>query len=408
MGKGLLTGRRILIGLTGGIAVYKACEVIRLLKKEEAHVRAVLSTGAEEFIKPPLISALTGEKTYTNRDFFVADGSIPHIELANWAELILILPATASFLSKLRCGQASELLLSLLLATRAPCYLFPSMNTKMFEHPATQENLKVLRNYGYHIYEPSEGELACGEVGKGRLPEPEEILEVVKAHFKPKDLLGKKVLITGGPTREYLDQVRFITNASSGLTAFLLLKEAYYRGAEVYLLWGREDFPFVLPKLHYFSPIPFPKIIPVKTTEEMFEEASKIFPEVDIAIFAGAPSDFRPKNPFSGKLKKSGPLILELELTPDIAKELSKKKTKQITVGFALEERESLRDYALKKKAEKGFDIIVGNPLGSEGKPYSDYLIVGRDFEREYQGLSKEELAFKLFELILELIPSPS
>jgi len=408
LAKGLLKGRKILIGLTGGIAVYKACEVIRLLKKEEAFVRGVLSTGAEEFIKPLLISALTGEKTYTNRDFFVADGSIPHIELANWAELILILPATASFLSKLRCGQASELLLSLLLATRAPCYLFPSMNTKMLEHPATQENLKVLRSYGYFIYEPSEGELACGEIGKGRLPEPEEILEVVKAHFKPKDLLGKKVLITGGPTREYLDEVRFITNASSGLTALFLLKEAYYRGAEVYLLWGKEDFPYVLPKLHYFSSIPFPKIISVKTTEEMFEEAVKIFPEVDIAIFAGAPSDFRPKNPFSGKLKKKGALILELELTPDIAKELSKRKTKQITVGFALEEKESLRDYALKKKAEKGFDIIIGNPLGSEGKTYSDYLIIGRDFEEEYQGFSKEELASKLFDLILELIPSPS
>ncbi len=188
----MLNNRRILLGICGGVALYKACELIRLLKKEGSEVRVVLSTGAEKFATPLLFSALSGEKTYTNEDFFKASDSIPHIELARWPEVILILPATASFLSKLRCGQASELLLALLLATKAPGLSLSSMNTTMFEHPATQENLKVLRSYGYFVYEPAEGELACGETGKGRLPEPEEILELIKAHFKPKDFLGKK------------------------------------------------------------------------------------------------------------------------------------------------------------------------------------------------------------------------
>ncbi len=399
----MLSNRRILLGICGGVALYKACELIRLLKKEEAEVKAVLSTGAENFAQPLLFSALTGEKTYTNADFFLSSGSIPHIELARWPDLILILPATASFLSKLRCGQASELLLALLLATRSPVYLFPSMNTAMLEHPATQENLKVLRSYGYFVYEASEGELACGEVGKGRLPEPEEIFELVKAHFKEKDLLGKKILITGGPTKEYLDQVRYITNASSGKTAFFLLKEAYYRGAEVYLIWGGGEIKENLPRLDYTHSIPYPKIIPVSTTEEMYNQAKEIFPMVDIAIFAAAPCDFRPKNPFPGKIKKQKDLVLHLELTPDIAKGLSTQKKHQITVGFALEEREKLRDYALIKRKEKAFDILVANPVETIGAGASDYLILGPNFEKEFINLSKEELAKQIFDLTLQL-----
>ncbi|MEZ0344793.1 MAG: bifunctional phosphopantothenoylcysteine decarboxylase/phosphopantothenate--cysteine ligase CoaBC [Caldimicrobium sp.] len=400
----MLSNRRILIGICGGVALYKACELIRLLKKGGAEVKAVLSTGAEKFAQPLLFSALTGEKTYTNADFFLSSGSIPHIELARWPEVILILPATASFLSKLRCGQASELLLALLLATRAPVYLFPSMNTAMLEHPATQENLKVLRSYGYFVYEASEGELACGEEGKGRLPEPEEIFELVKAHFKEKDFLGKKILITGGPTREYLDQVRYLTNASSGKTALFFLKEAYYRGGEVYLIWGGGDIKESLPRLDYTHGIPYPKIVPVSTTEEMYKKAKEIFPQVDVAIFSAAPCDFRPKNPYPGKIKKREELLLSFELTPDIAKNLSREKTRQITVGFALEERESLRDYALLKKKEKAFDLLIANPVETIGKDASDYLIIGPNFEKEYMSLSKRELAKNVFDLILQLL----
>ncbi len=399
----MLSNRRILIGVTGGIALYKICEVIRLLKKAGAQVKVVLSKGAEKFVKPLLFSALSGEKTYTNDEFFQAEGAFPHIDLANWAEVILLIPATADFLSKLRCGQGDELLLALLLATKAPVYLFPSMNTKMYDHPATQENLKILKTFGYFIYEPTEGDLACGEIGKGRLPEPEEIFELIQAHFKEKDLLGKKVLITGGPTREYIDRVRYITNASSGKTAFLLTKEAYYRGAQVYLLWGHPTFSYLLPKLLTFFSIPYPQIIKTLTTQEMFDKSKELFPEVDIGIFAGAPCDFRPRESFPGKIKKTQGLTLELELTPDIAKELSKSKTHQITIGFALEEREKLKEYAFKKKKEKNLDFLIGNPLSALGEEASDYLILGPNFEKEFLNLSKEDLAKLVFELILSL-----
>ncbi|MDM7202675.1 MAG: bifunctional phosphopantothenoylcysteine decarboxylase/phosphopantothenate--cysteine ligase CoaBC [Thermodesulfobacteriaceae bacterium] len=396
----MLSNKKILIGITGGIALYKACEVIRFLKKAGAEVKVVLSTGAEQFASSLLFSSLSGEKTYTNRDFFRVEGEISHIALARWPDLILILPATASFLAKLRVGQASELLLAVLLATKSPVILFPSMNTQMLNHPATQENLKILRSYGYYIYEPTEGELACGEVGKGRLPDPEEIIELLKAHFTSKNLLGKRVLITGGPTKEYIDDVRYITNASSGKTAYCLAKEAYYRGGEVYLLWGLESFPYILPNLSYAYSISYPKIFFTPTTEDMFRKAVEIFPHIDLAIFAAAPCDFKPVIKNTWKLKKKASLQIDFQLTPDIAKELSHYKAHQITVGFALEEKEKLERYAEIKKREKKFDIIIANPLGTAGAKSSEYLIMGPNFIKKFEDLAKEDLAKTLFDLI--------
>ena len=309
-----LKNKKILIGICGGIAIYKICELIRRLKNEGAQITTILTTGAEKFVNPVLFSSLSKNTAYTNENFFKPDGSILHIELGKYPDVILIVPATASFISKLAVGSASELLLATLLASKAPVYIFPSMNTSMWENPATKENIERLKRYGYFVYDPSEGSLACGETGKGRLPEVEEILEIVKAHFVKKTLLGKKVLITGGPTKEYIDEVRFITNASSGKTAFFLAKEAYYRGAEVHLVWGLDTFPYVLPRLNYFSQIPFPKIYFVKTTKEMFEVAKSVFPQCNISIFAGAPCDFRPKTSFKGKLKKKETLTIDLEV----------------------------------------------------------------------------------------------
>ncbi len=396
-----LKNKNILIGVCGGVALYKVCELIRRLKQEQARVKVILTTGAERFISPLLFASLSREKTYTNEDFFKADGSILHIELGRFPDLILILPATADFISKMAMGSAEELLLATLLSTKAPVYIFPSMNTSMWEHPATRENIEKLKKYGYFVYEPAEGALACGETGKGRLPEVEEIFEVVKAHFVEKSLFGKRVLITGGPTREYIDEVRFITNASSGKTAFFLAKSAYYRGAEVHLIWGLNSFPYVLPKLDHPSKVPFPKIYFVNTTKEMFEVAKKIFPQCDIAIFAGAPVDFRPKTPFKGKLKKKETLSMEFELTEDIARTLSTQKTeKQITVGFALEEKEKLHEYAIKKKKEKGFDYLIANPLNSTGKDITDYVILTPDKKLEFKNLPKAQLAEVLFNLI--------
>jgi len=396
-----LKNKKILIGVCGGVAIYKVCELIRRLKNEGAQITTILTTGAEKFVNPVLFSSLSGNKAYTNEDFFKPDGSIPHIELGKYPDVILIVPATASFISKLAVGSASELLLATLLASKAPVYIFPSMNTSMWEHPATKENIERLKRYGYFVYDPSEGSLACGETGKGRLPEVEEILEIVKAHFTEKNLLGKKVLITGGPTREYIDEVRFITNASSGKTAFFLAKEAYYRGAEVHLIWGLDTFPYVLPKLNYFSDIPFPNIYFVKTTKEMFEVAKSIFPQCNISIFAGAPCDFRPKTPFKGKLKKKEGLTIELELTEDIAKTLNSYKSEwQITIGFALEEKEKLLNYGKEKREEKTFDILIANPLSTAGKDQSDYIIFTPKEVFEFENLPKTQLAKVLFDLI--------
>ncbi len=397
----VLDKRRILLGITGGIALYKCCDLIRSLRKAGAELRIILSTGAEKFVSPLLFSSLSGSQVFTNADFFSPDDSIIHIELGSWAEVNVIAPATASFISKLRCGQASELLLATLLASKAPTYIFPSMNTTMLEHPAVKENLSTLRNYGYLIYEPKEGELACGVSGKGRLPEPEEIYELLIAHFKPKTLLGKRVLITGGATREYLDDVRFLTNASSGKTAYYLLREAYYRGAEVHLLWGLETFPYVLPRLDYVSSVPYPSIYTTLTTEEMFNKALELFPKVDLAIFASAPCDFTPVEKIPGKIKKKDSLSLSLRLTPDIAKTLGHiKGPKQVTVGFALEEPENLYHYAVQKRQEKNFDLIVANPLGTAGRERSSYFLIGRDSALKFENLSKQELAEMLFEMI--------
>lgn len=396
-----LENKNILIGICGGIALYKICDLIRLLRNEKANVKTILTTGAEKFISPLLFASLSGNKAYTEKDFFSPTGEILHIELSKFPDLILIAPATASFLSKLAAGSASELLLATLLATTSPTYLFPSMNTHMWEHPAVQKNIELLKNFGYFIYEPSEGDLACKEMGKGKLPDPEEILEVVKAHFVKKTLLGKKVLITGGPTREYIDEVRFITNASSGKTAFYLAREAYYRGAEVHLVWGLESLPHILPKLHYFSSIPFPNIYFVKTTKEMFEVSKTLFFECDICIFSAAPSDFRPKTTFKGKLKKKEPITLDLELTEDIAQILnSQKREDQITIGFALEEEKTLINYSKKKKQEKFFNFLVANPLYTLGRESSDYILFTPTEILEYKNLSKIQLAQILFDLI--------
>lgn len=397
--KSALFGKKILLGVSGGIAVYKACDLVRKLKKEGADLRVVLTTGAEEFVKPALFSALSGAPCYTNKDFFTADGHIPHIELARFPDLILLVPATASLISKLRCGQSSELLLAILLATKAQVFIFPSMNTTMYNHPAVQENLSTLKAFGYKVFPPYAGELACGEVGEGRLPEPDEITEVVKAFFKPKDLVGRKFLITAGPTREYLDEVRFITNASTGRMGYLIAKEVYARGGEVYLVWGKEDEP-EFPNLEPLHGIPKPRIYRVRTTEEMSLACENLFDEVDVCIFAGAPTDFKLKQTFPGKIKKGQSLTLELVQTVDIAKTLQKKRKKQLMVGFALEEEDKLEVYAKKKLLDKGFDLIVANPISAMGSKASKFLILGETLHKTFESLSKEDLAKELVGLI--------
>ena len=395
----MLTNKKILLGVTGSISVYKSCDVLRKLVKSGAEVKVVLTKGAEKFVTPFTFSALSKNRAYTDKDFFNVHGEILHIELASFPDIIVIAPASASFLAKAASGQADELLLAVLLATKKPVYIFPAMNENMWEHPLTQQNIQILKKVGYKIFEPAEGSLACEISGKGRLPEPSVIVEIIKAHFYPKNLKGKKILITGGPTKEFIDKIRFITNFSSGKIAYYLTKEAYYRGGEVFLVWGGNNFPDSLPEL---PELPFPKIFKVDTTKEMYEVCQKIFPQVDIAIFASAPVDIRPKKYYPGKLKKSELLDtnLELEITEDIAKELLKNKGNKIAIGFALEEEKNLLKYAIEKKKEKNFDYLVANPLSTMGRDISDFYILTPTDIIELKQVSKEKLASELFRYI--------
>ena len=400
----MLRNKKVLFGICGSIAIYKVCDVIRQLVLKGAEVIPILTRGAERFVTPLVFSALSGNKAYTEDDFFNREilGAL-HIKLAKGSDLIVIAPATADFMAKASQGMADSLLLATLLATKSPVIFFPAMNTNMYLHRATQENVKRLKEYGYAVYEPEEGALACGDSGKGRLPSPETIFLTIESMFYPKNLKNKRVLITGGATKEYIDDVRFITNASSGKMAYSFAKEAYFRGAEVILVLGDVKVPFVFPDLSCLGFKP-PKIIKVNTTEEMFKAVDKVFQDVDIAVFAAAPVDFKPKSKLQGKLKKSSPPVLELELTKDIALEVGKKKSSQITVGFALEEAEKLEGYAKEKIKRKNFDILIANPIETIGKDSSNFLVLFKDKKLKLENTSKSELSKKIFEEVYPLL----
>ena len=399
--------RRVLLGITGSIACYKACDVLRILIKEGFEVDVVLSKGALEFLSPSLFSALLRKKVYTDEDFFSLSHRILHIELANSPDLIAIIPSSANFIAKAASGQADTLVSAILLATRKPVIFFPSMNTKMYEHPATRKNLNQLREFGYFVYEPVSGALACGEEGKGRLPDPTTCCEAIKALFTKKDLKGKKVLITGGATKEYLDEVRYITNGSSGKMALSLAREAYYRGAEVFLILGETRVHINFPDLGFLG-IPAPGIKRINSTEEMLEECEKLFDTVDIVVFAAAPVDFKPKTKFKGKIKKDSFTGIEFEKTPDIAKTLGQKKASQLIVGFALEEESKLEEYARKKPKDKNFDIVIANPISTVGKEKSSFLIVDKEKSQLLENITKSQLARLLFDFLGSYVQSGS
>lgn len=367
----MFSGRRVLLGICGGIAAYKAAELARLLKKQGAEVKAVLTSGAEAFVTPLLLEALTRNRAFTQADFLSPQGGlIPHTDLAAWAEAILVVPATASFLSKLSRGEPSDLLTAVIMASRAPVLLAPAMNTHMWRHPATQENVNRLKEFGYRIVAPESGELACGLEGPGRLPPPEELLWEAGYLLSEKPLSGRKVLITGGPTREFLDAVRFISNPSSGRMSVALARAAWLLGAEVHLVHG----PLAV------SPPRAVKTHPVISAEEMLAVAERLFPEAELAVFCAAVCDFKPERFWPGKVKKEAfPQEIKLIPTPDIAAVLSnRKRAGQITVGFALEERERLRKSARRKLFAKNLDFLIANDLSAFEAEEAEVLVFSR------------------------------
>ena len=381
-----LENKKILLGVTGGIATYKVVDLASRLKKLGAEVRVIMTKNATEFVSPRTFQEITKNPVAVKMFGAVQD-------------LVLIAPATANFLAKAAHGIADDMLTTTILATTAPLIICPSMNTNMLENPATQENLKILQSRGAKIIDAASGELACGVTGKGRLPEPADIVaEVVKFFEVEKNLRGKKILVTAGGTVEAIDPVRYIGNRSSGRMGFEIAKSAKNHGAEVILIAGKTE---VEPPQNL-------KFIKVESAEQMRESVLQEFNSVDAVIMSAAVADYRVKNIAAQKIKKSAEnLTLELVKNPDILKELGKLKTSQILVGFAAE-TENLIDYAQKKLAEKNLDFIVANDVTAEGAGFNVSTniasIIYRDGKVEnFSKMSKAELAEKIISRLTEI-----
>lgn len=354
-------GKHIVLGITGSIAAYKAASLARLFIKEGAEVQVIMTPAGKEFITPVTLSALTGKPVVS--EFFGAnDGSWhSHVDLGLWADFMLVAPATASTIGKMANGIADNMLITTYMSMKAPIFVAPAMDLDMFAHPSTHRNLSLLESYGNHIIEPASGELASHLIGKGRMEEPEKIVEYIRVHFEKDDSLSKKkILITAGPTYEKLDPVRFIGNYSSGKMGFALAEECASRGAEVILIAG----PVSLKTNH-----PNIKRIDVESAEQMFEISAKEFEDVDVAILCAAVADYRPIEQADNKIKRTEDNKITLELIPnkDIAAYLGKhKKESQLLIGFALETNDEEKN-ALNKIKKKNLDYVVLNSLQDKG-----------------------------------------
>lgn len=350
----MLKEKEIILGVTGGIAAYKASEFVRLLVKKEAHVHVVMTRNAQEFITPLTFQTLSGNPVVTDLFSLIEDEKIGHIALADLAEMIVILPATANIIGKIANGIADDFLSTMVMASKAPVLFVPSMNVNMWENKAVQVNIQTLLERGYHFIEPGEGELACHWYGKGRLAELEEVVEGMEDFFFPKDLKGEQVLITSGPTQEPIDPVRFITNRSSGKMGYALARVARRRGAEVILVTGPTSLH--IPRRDI-------EVVPVQTAREMREAVLSHLEGCSVVIKAAAVSDYRPKVASPRKLKKGDSYqTLELEKTEDILEEVGKKKGNRVLIGFAAE-TEDLLAHAREKLLKKNLDFIVINDV---------------------------------------------
>ena len=359
----MLKGKEIVLGVTGGIAAYKAAEFTRLLVKEGANVHVAMSEHAQEFVTPLTFQTLSGNPVATDLFTLVEDEKIGHVALADLAELIVILPATANIIGKIANGIADDFLSTMVMATKAPVLLAPSMNVNMWEHPSLKRNVQRLVDFGYHFVEPGEGELACHWYGKGRLAELGDVMEKIEDLFSPKDLKGEKILVTSGPTQEPIDPVRYLTNRSSGKMGHALAKVARRRGAEVILLTGPTSLP---------APRRDIKVLSVRTAEEMREAVLGQIEGCSVIIKAAAVSDYRPKVISRKKIKKGdSDTTLALEMTKDILGELGKRKGRRILVGFAAE-TEDLIANAKKKLLEKNLDLIVVNDVTKPGAGFGE------------------------------------
>ena len=416
----MLKGKKIVLGITGSIAAYKACYIIRGLVKAGAEVQVVITPAGKEFITPITLSALT-QKPVVSEFFSQRDGTWhSHVKLGLWADAMLIAPCTASTLGKMAHGVADNMLVTTYLSMKAPVFIAPAMDLDMYQHPTTQQNMERLRSFGNHIIEPQSGFLASGLEGKGRMEEPEKIVEYLDHFFDAQDtspvsrslslgedrnegspLTSKKILITAGPTHEKIDPVRFIGNYSSGKMGFALAEECARRGAEVTLIAGPVNCQLSIENRQIVNRID------VESCDEMYKTATEVFPQMDAAILCAAVADFRPEQQATQKIKREGDdLIIRLKPNPDIAAALGKmKKENQLLVGFALETNDEEAN-AYKKLKKKNLDFIVLNSLQNKGTCFqsdeNQISIISHDGQKDYEKKSKQAVAADIIDELFQ------
>lgn len=393
----MLKEKTILLGVTGGIAAYKSASLASRLVKAGAEVRVIMTEHATNFINPITFETLTGHKCITDTFDRNFEFQVEHVSLAKKADVIMVAPATANVIAKLAHGLADDMLTTTILASHAPKLVAPAMNTGMYENPVTQDNLALLKKYGMEVIEPAAGHLACGDEGKGKMPEPEILYEhILRSCACKQDMKGLKVLVTAGPTQEAVDPVRFLTNHSSGRMGYSIAKACMLRGADVTLVTGRTA----------LTPPLFVDVVPVVSAKDMYDAVISRSDEMDIIIKAAAVADYRPVHVAEEKVKKSdGSFSLELERTDDILKYLGEhKKSGQFLCGFSME-TENMLENSRKKLEKKHLDMIAANNLNVPGAGFETttniITIITPDSVKELELMSKDDAAFRLLDDIL-------
>ena len=395
----ILKNKTILLGVTGCIAAYKSATLASLLVKAGAEVHVIMTENATNFINPITFETLTSNKCIIDtfdRDF---EFDVKHVSLAQKADVIMVAPATANVIAKLAHGLADDMLTTTILASKAPKIISPAMNTGMYENPVTQDNMKTLEKYGMEVITPASGRLACGDVGAGKMPEPEILFEhIVRACAYEKDMKGLKVLVTAGPTQEAIDPVRYITNHSSGKMGYSIAKACMLRGADVTLVTGKTS----------IKPPMFTTVVPITSAQDMYEAVTSRSNEMDIIIKSAAVADYRPMNVATEKVKKKdGDMAIPLERTKDILKYLGEnKKEGQFLCGFSME-TENMLENSKAKLVKKNLDMIVANNLKVKGAGFQGdtniVTLITADSVTELPIMTKEEVAFSLLDEILKL-----
>ena len=394
-----LSEKNIVIGITGGIAAYKSCEIIRSLTKKAAKVQVVMTKNAKQFVTPLTLQTLSGNKVVSDQFDLSFESEIGHIKIADEADLVVVVPATASFIGKTASGIADNIINTIILATNAPIIICPAMNVNMYNNTIVQENLKKLKKHGIKIIDPEEGDLACGWDGKGRLADIENIILEIEKLLTPQNLKEKKILVTAGATREYIDPARFISNPSTGKMGYAIAKAAWLRGAEVLLISGHSE----------LEPPYGVKHLEVVNSQEMFEKVKKNKNNYDVIIKAAAVSDYTPVKTQKNKIKKSDKkLSIELKRTKDILLEIGKSKNGCFLVGFAAETENALEN-AKSKLKNKNADLIIANNILQKGSGFgtdtNQVQIVDKEgLVNKLPIMSKEEVGHKILDTIQNLI----